>query len=577
MSAPRLTPVERAFRAPARDLAERAQRTRLAGLELGVWNLEAAARAALATGSASPGEKARAASRLAPDLPSAQMALARASWRERDFATAARATAAALAALNRDLEASLWLRAAAWAVLCATLVGGALAFIGLSGVGVARRAIHDVGDWVSTEMPEFARAALLGLAVIAPLLLGEGVLGVALVVLGLGLLFGGRSDRIALTIAAGLLLLGTFHVAGLVATSLHALEADPGVLAVAAAESGNASPLEIARLERAERFEPYAAAALALRARRMGRLEEADARYRALLRARPGDSVLSNNAANVSLALGDSKRAIRLYNDAASALDSAVVYYNLSQAYGHAIQLDQQDRALSRAQAMDLDVVNELSDLHSLLGKTFVADLPTPVGELRARTLAASGERGMRSSLVERWAPGRLGREAVFGAAAFGAVVFSAILLGARLAPSRTCGRCGRRICPRCDGPSPPGAMCAACTRLTKRPETTDPALRMARVTELRHREQRRARLALGVSLLVPGSAGVLAQRPFLGLAGVLFFSAGASCLIGSVGAILDPFALGGAGRVAGALGASLFGALYLAQLVAALRHARGA
>jgi tetratricopeptide (TPR) repeat protein len=569
----RETAVELAWRAPSQDPADRVERTRAAALKLGLRNVEPAARALLAGGSSEISvARAEDAATLAPDLPSAHMARARAYWKDGDPTGALRATLEALAALDRDLESSLWLRASGAVLLCATLVFGAFVFIALAFVTVVRRAAHDVGDWISTEMPEFARAALLGVMLAAPILLGEGPIGLALVLFGLGCLFGDARRRVALGIAAVMLLGGTFYATRLVGASLGALGSDPLAHAVAAAEAGNASPIQIARLERAAPTSARAAAALALRAKRTGYMDEANARFSELLAEMPNDPVLANNAANVRVALGDPQSAIELYRTAARRLDSALVYYNLSQAYGLAIELEEQDRALSRAQSLDLAVVDELSDLHSLLGSTFVADLATPLPELREHLFAAAEKTSTGQTLLSRWAPGVLGREPVACVAAFGFLALVAAALGKRLARSTSCRRCGGRLCPRCDGARAPGSVCLACARLFHRPETTDPALRAARLAELERRNAWRGRLTLLTSLGVPGGAGLVASRPFLALFGVLLFCAIATCVVSRGGVVPDPLALGGAGRLATWLVTSILGVIYLAVLGFSIR-----
>ena len=46
----------------------------------------------------------------------------------------------------------------------------------------------------------------------------------------------------------------------------------------------------------------------------------------------------------------------------------------------------------------------------------------------------------------------------------------------------------------------------------------------------------------------MPGGVGLVANRPFLGLFGVLLFCAIATCVVASGGVVPDPLALGGAG-----------------------------
>ena len=104
-----------------------------------------------------------AAVRLAPDLPAAHVALARALWEEsRAPFAATRQALEALLAIPRHTEASLWFGGSLLYVLALALVAGGLACIALAAFFAAPHATHDLGDALSGSMPAFARAALLG-------------------------------------------------------------------------------------------------------------------------------------------------------------------------------------------------------------------------------------------------------------------------------------------------------------------------------------------------------------------------------------------------------------------------------
>src|SRR5690606_2949577 len=108
--------------------------------------------------------------------------------------------------------------------------------------------------------------------------------------------------------------------------------------------------------------DPIAVQALAQWQRRAGDLAAADARYAALLARAEEDPALLNNAAAVKLALADPEAAIDLYRRALEVRPSALVWFNLSQAHGAAIDVEQHDRALAAAQAMDPEVVRDLTE-----------------------------------------------------------------------------------------------------------------------------------------------------------------------------------------------------------------------
>ena len=117
--------------------------------------------------------------------------------------------------------------------------------------------------------------------------------------------------------------------------------------------------------------------------------------------------------------------------------------------------------------------------------------------------------------------------------------------------------------------------MCEACTRLLKRPETTDPSLRAERIAELRSREKWRERGARLVGALVPGAAGLLARRPLCGLLGAIVMC-GAMIAAGvGVEAVPDPLAVGATGPLALSIAATLLFLTHAGVSIWAFSHRR--
>lgn len=549
-------------------LEQRVEATRTAALELGLRNVEPAARALLLDPSREGRlASARAAVRLAPDLPAAHMELAFALWREKhDLPGGVAAAWRAFGALERNLEASLWWRATAWMALALTLIGGAFAFLILSSLGPLRFAAHDLGDPISRRMPAPSRLALLGCLVLAPAALGEGLFGAALGLFALTALYSGRGGRVVAMMAMVALLAGLHPALDHAGRALAALGADPVARAAHAAEHGLASPMELARLERAAEKDPLAARALALGVKRTGDLAEADARYALLVQEEPLDPVVANNAANVRLALGDTAGAIELYEAALDVHELPVLLFNLSQAWGVALRVEELDAALARAQELDPVIVEDLSEIQ---GRAihFVADLPVPTAELRARLLQADALGSLAASLRAPLAPGRLGRSPLLGAVAFGAVLVLTSLLGKRYRASVACDQCGVRVCPRCDRSGDGRGSCASCALLYQRAETTDSTLRAERIRRLRDRREWLGRRNVILSLLVPGAVGILYGRPGLGLASILLFAGAVSSFALRHGVAVDPLAAGATGGVAAACAVTLLALLYLLAL----------
>lgn len=558
------------------DLSARAERAWLAGLQLGAPGFDPAARALLLDAAGgSVVERARSAAVAAPELPLAQAALAGALLgQQHDVTGGLLAVLHAIEALPRHREARLWLEATGFLVARSALFFGAFAF--LAGVAAlhARAAAHDLGDRVARVLPLFARAGLLGMLVLLPAILGQGIPGVALALFALALCYGGKAERRAAWAAVLLLVVGLELGTRGGARALVALDPDPVASAVQIVEHGMPSRTERARLEYAAGTDPLAARGLALQARREGRLGEAAQRYEALLSPGSTDPTLANNAANVWIALGRADRAVELYELATTLAAPPELLFNLSYGYGQAIRPRAQDQTLQRLQRVAPAFAFDLTQLQSKLAGGFTLDLPLPLDVLRTRAERSEAIPAVASELRRILAPGVLG-----GAPGVTIAALLAAALGARFAAGRfhrssACLRCGGRLCPRCDGVVPAREVCTACQRLFERPETADPERRARRLAELEGRTRWLSRARLAASIVLPGAAGLLARRPWLGLAGSLALCAAFACAAYATLGVTDPLAAGGAGVLVFALAQLFCLGAYAGILVLALRGA---
>ncbi|MBW2268227.1 MAG: tetratricopeptide repeat protein [Deltaproteobacteria bacterium] len=567
--------IERAWFEGGAELGERVWLTRRAAYERGVWSLDGAARALLAT----PGvtlERAEAAVSLAPDLPAAHMEWARAVWLVGESPLSAlRAVGSALLAYARHPEGALWLAGSLLALLAAGLVSGGMLSLAAASSIAWPHAAHDLGDSVSRRMPAFGRVALLGTLLVAPVALGEGLLGLAASLVAVAAIYATRRQGIALAVACVAIVAGAYPVAELAGRTLGALPGDPVARAALATSRGLVSPEDAARLAAAPEDDLFAQQGLARLARREGNLGRADALYQKLLERRPNDAVLLTNAANVRLHLGHMESAFDLYRRALEVDDSATTLFNLSQAYGRAFQVENLAQALELAQAQNGDLVAELTRLQGTQPEGFVVDLPLPLRDLLLSSLANSDGKPWAAEFRTRFAPGWMGTSAAAAAALLLLALLLGLGIGARLDASCRCVRCGRRVCPRCHEIAARADICSPCNKLFNQPELTDRVLRIARISALRERGARIERLVSGVSIAIPGMAGVLARRPLLGFWGALCFSIALGALIGREGAVPDPLVAGAAGPLAFFCVAALAGAGY-ALCVGAALAARG-
>jgi hypothetical protein len=226
------------------------------------------------------------------------------------------------------------------------------------------------------------------------------------------------------------------------------------------------------------------------------------------------------------------------------------VLFNLSEAYGRIVQLDQQELALAEAQLIDPVALAALTDLRGNASRTPVVDLPMKAERIRARLEDLAAAREAASALRRRFAPGRLGTSPAHGAVGVALVA----LLGWGVAA----------VLRRVTGGGEGGALHAGVAGLLQGKEATDPFQRMVRLTALRERQARIDRIKLALSVLVPGAAGVLSRRPILGLLGsMLFASAFASWWVRE-GVVADTVSVGAGGPL-------LFGCLAFVSALAYL------
>jgi tetratricopeptide (TPR) repeat protein len=547
------TEVERAWFGAGSDLGARAAALRLESLAMGADSMEAASRALIAPDPTARDEgsalgRALMAVELSPRLPSARMVLARLYWEEGEYVHALEQVVAGLWAIPHHVEATFWLVSSLLSMLVAVMVCGSLAFIALAGARVFSYAAHDLGDVIARGLPSFAGAALLGSLLLVPIILGEGLFGLILMLLVLGVAYGDARHRMALILAGALVVIGMYPLVEVAGRALDAIDADPVATAALMVARDSASEAELEILREVQDEEALAAHALAVRARRIGDEQQAFDRYTALRERLPRDPVVLANLGNLYFRRGEIETAVGLYEKSAQLEDSPRLLFNLSQAYARLFRMEEFEKALQLAQSTGAEEVAELSGLGD---PDFVADLPMPLAEPRLRLAQASRGDRFRTVLSSPIAPGRLGADWAHAAGALAAATLLGSLISGRYERSGRCRRCGVRICTRCDGTVWSNDTCDGCHLLFHRPESTDASLRMARLTALRARELRIGRISLLASLLVPGMGGLLARRPDLAFVGLLFAAWAAVTFAWRGGVVPDPHSVGAAGPLA--------------------------
>jgi tetratricopeptide (TPR) repeat protein len=542
--------VERAWRFGSKETPERVARTQRVGLDLGLRSLEGPARALLPPpGAPDAIALAEAARELAPALPAAHAAVASARFAGGDPRGAIAALREAVAAVPEHLEARAWWEAAGAEAAMRAAFLWALVFLGIGAVASLPQLLHGLA---ATRLRWSGPAALAGLGAVAlGLGVAEGPAGVLLGLAAIAVVHGTTTKRAAVATVAVLAAIALHAGSERAALGRLALAADPVAVAAHRLEAGLATPADFGIALAAAEQDALAARAVALATKRAGELQHAHDYFARALRGSQ-DATLHNNAANVEFALGETKPAIALYENATRLEPSSVAYFNLSQAYGRAIRLDEQDRALSAAQALDPLAIARLTE-HAASGeRAFVTDIAIGADEVFARAEASGAPARLAAALRARFAPGWLGKSLAVALGALAATLAAAVAFGSWL--ERLAG---------------PRDFYADLAR-TLRSGVGDSALRVAQLNRLRRRRARNDQVLTLLAVLVPGAAGYRFGRPLLALAASLGFACFAAALGFAERAPADPLAVGELARLAMHALLATAGALYAIATVSA-------
>jgi tetratricopeptide (TPR) repeat protein len=366
-----------------------------------------------------------------------------------------------------------------------------------------------------------------------------------------------------------MLIIGLHPLAQVVSIATTLVDQDPVARSVMAVVAGTETRADVELLEAVVEDDVAAGHALAYRSRRYGLEELSRTQLDALGVQDPSDGYVLAARGNIEMRRGETEAAIGFYERAAAQLSSAILYFDLSQAYAKAFRMEEYEATLVLAQRMDAEVVAALS---SLGDADLVADLPFPVGLLHDRFIALGMSQDAQFDLATALAPGRLGERWFLTASAFLLAVLFCLLFANRFDHASTCERCGHRICTRCEETVWSEDICEDCHHLFQYPAATDPSLRMARLQALSRREVRIDRILLAAAMLIPGVAGLAARRPDFAMFGLLLFGWIAVWIAWPAGVFEDPLLMGNAAVVClaipGVLSVIGYGGIIFASLV---------
>jgi tetratricopeptide (TPR) repeat protein len=271
---------------------------------------------------------------------------------------------------------------------------------------------------------------------------------------------------------------------------------------------------ELASLGRRNPDNPFLQFATAWTARRNGDLTAAEAGYRRALGLWPDDDRVLNNLGNVLAMQGRTDEALEAYRRAGTMNQAnAAAAFNASQIYTQRFDFRAATEALSRAAALNFDLVKTYQSLASDDGVLPLVDQWIAPRAFWAALSAERGEASGRGALPPTWRSTIETSGWGFSAVAF-LLALVAVVVGTRAqraVPLRTCNNCGAIICRRCACRRRETALCPVCAAVEARAETPD----FGRVLLLQHRSQlrrRRRRLHTALAILIPGY-GLLSFR----------------------------------------------------------------
>ncbi len=476
---------------------------------------------------------AKAATELFPDGAEAHLALAAAQFAAGRYDDVATSMADAAAATWRNLRSRTRLIANAWVTLFSGIFLAHAAALALLLLRHRRSIVHDFRHALTDRIPVWAAALVLLPFLGFPLLFGLGpipLLGWLTLCLWPA---SARRERLL-----GALFLVAWIVSPLVVRQIGfglAFETSEANTLFAAAHEGAVSDDELSELAAIPDLDrdPDRLLILGNAHLRSGRYDLAEQHYERALKAgdsRPwvGIGILRYASGSIADAIGAWEKALSYDPSRVAAM------FNLSRAYAERTEIERSTSNIAAARKIDAKACDRL------LGRKLLAPHQRKVGE--GESLFAADYLN-RLFMLDSVSDARLLERASAGGAAeavarqtwrhlspavplsnvpvlFGSFLVAALAIGIGsrgAVPARSCPRCGRGLCVRCDGAPLDEDLCVQCFHAFVKGDGVDPKQRALKEAEVQRHAARMRRWRWALSLLLPGGGRIYAGETLRG------------------------------------------------------------
>jgi tetratricopeptide (TPR) repeat protein len=285
--------------------------------------------------------------------------------------------------------------------------------------------------------------------------------------------------------------------------------------------------------------------ALGRHMKRRGDLESALRLYRAAAEADPHSAEILVDIGNVLFVKNDLEGARTAYLAAQDRAEGDLITrgtaaYNLSKLFIRTAEMEKSSAARQNAEQMAGAFLAGRGSDEDFSANHYLVDVPVPPAKLAALTRADPAPAGVREALQRLMLDGVRTAWWPWVAACALALLWGLSLAGRGLHPSRSCHRCGRPVCRRCDGAT--GRSCGQCVNVFDRRGVVDPLDQQRKEQQVRRRAVWVRQASRAVSVVLAGGGHLVTGAPVRGALFLLGLAFCAFLIVFWPGATTPPY-----------------------------------